>query len=88
MSYDFTTGINKAYGNNLILKGSKYCIYSGDVERDGIIDAADISTVDNGVIVLLKGRTQGDLNGDEIIDVSDLSIVENNSAANILIVRP
>ena len=86
--YDFTNSISKAYGNNLILKGSRYCLYSGDVNKDGIIDAADISEVDNGTILLLKGRTPTDVNGDDITDVSDLSIVDNNSTLFIEIIRP
>ena len=36
--YDFTSAQNKAYGNNLIQKGSKWCIYSGDVKSGWIVD--------------------------------------------------
>lgn len=88
MSYDITDNISKAYGNNLQLKGSKYCLYSGDVNKDGIIDASDLSEVDNGTILFLKGRNPADLNGDEVVDVSDLSIVDNNSNLNVAVIRP
>ncbi|MBK8381295.1 MAG: hypothetical protein IPL16_05265 [Ignavibacteria bacterium] len=88
MSYDITDNISKAYGNNLQIKGSKYCLYSGDVNKDGIIDASDLSEVDNGTILFLKGRNPSDLNGDEVVDVSDLSIVDNNSNLNVAVIRP
>lgn len=88
MSYDFTDNLSKAYGNNLQLKGNKYCFFSGDVNKDGVIDASDLSEVDNGTILLLKGRVPADLNGDEVVDVSDLSIVDNNSNLVVTIIRP
>lgn len=34
MTYDFTDSASKAYGNNLIQKSNKYCIFSGDVNKD------------------------------------------------------
>lgn len=78
LSYDFTTSISQAYGNNLVLKGIQYCIYSGDVDQDGIIDAADLSRVDNDAFNSLMGYLNTDLNGDNFIDASDLSITDNN----------
>lgn len=88
ISYDFTTGANKAYGNNLVLKGSKYCIYSGDTNQDGIIDGSDISVVENDAEILISGYVNTDLNGDGLVDGSDLSIVENNVALGISAILP
>jgi hypothetical protein len=31
LNYDFTSAVAQTYGSNLILNGTKYCIYSGDV---------------------------------------------------------
>ncbi|MBL8008845.1 MAG: hypothetical protein JNJ56_15090, partial [Ignavibacteria bacterium] len=45
--YDFTTAACQAFGCNQILKGTKYCIYSGDSNQDGIVDASDLSAVEN-----------------------------------------
>ena len=35
-------GADKAFGNNLLLKGNKYCLYSGDVNQDGFINLTDV----------------------------------------------
>ncbi|MBK8550557.1 MAG: hypothetical protein IPL53_05625 [Ignavibacteria bacterium] len=32
-SYNFTSAAAQAFGSNLILEGTKYCIYSGDLTR-------------------------------------------------------
>ncbi|MBK7254781.1 MAG: hypothetical protein IPI04_12980, partial [Ignavibacteria bacterium] len=42
MQYDFTTSSSQAYGNNLLLMGTKFTIYSGDINQDEIIDATDL----------------------------------------------
>ncbi|MBK6772201.1 MAG: hypothetical protein IPG78_08775 [Ignavibacteria bacterium] len=55
-NYDFTTAASQAFGNNLKLKGSKYCAYSGDINQDGIIDASDLIKVYNDSYVGLTGR--------------------------------
>jgi hypothetical protein len=79
MNYNFTTSQSQAFGNNLILKGSKYCIYSGDVNQDGIVDIGDISLIDNNVFSVTTGYNTSDLNGDNIVDISDLEIADNNA---------
>ncbi|MBE0571151.1 MAG: S8 family serine peptidase, partial [Ignavibacteriaceae bacterium] len=45
LTYDFTTAENKAYGNNLKLIGSKWCIYGGDVNQDGFVETTDMNLV-------------------------------------------
>ncbi len=88
LSYDFTNSITKAFGNNLILKGSKYSIFSGDVNQDGIIDASDLSLVDNAVFNAVMGYVNTDVNGDNFVDASDLSIVDNNVFRGVILMRP
>ncbi len=88
LSYDFITAANKAYGDNLILKGSKYCIYSGDVNQDGIIDASDLSVVDNDAYISASGYVNTDVDGDNFVDGSDLSIVDNNVLNSVAQIRP
>lgn len=80
-SYDFTSSDAQAYGNNLKLKGTKWCLISGDVDQDGIIDATDLSQVENEVSISVPGYSVTDLNGDFFTDASDISIVENNIGA-------
>ena len=45
LTYDFTTGSDKAYGNNLKLVGTKWCIYGGDVNQDGFVETTDLNLV-------------------------------------------
>ncbi|MFZ1322979.1 MAG: hypothetical protein WAT71_15585 [Ignavibacteria bacterium] len=77
--YDFTTGYSKAYGGNLILKGSEYCIYSGDVNNDNFIDGTDEGLIDNDILYSVSGYVNTDLNGDMAVDISDAAIAGNNS---------
>ena len=90
-SYDFTNSDVKAYGNNLALVDNspvKYAMYSGDVNKDQIIDAADVSIVDNAASVSLTGYVAADLTGDNLVDASDASIVDFNSLSSIMTLKP
>jgi photosystem II stability/assembly factor-like uncharacterized protein len=88
-NYDFTTSSSKAYGSNLKLKGSKYCIYSGDLNQSGFVDATELSMVENDAAQFVTGRlVLTDINGDEIVDASDYLIVDNNAYNFIGIIRP
>jgi len=86
--YDFTSSDAQAYGNNLKLKGTKWCIYSGDVDQDGIIDATDMSLVDNDAINPLSGYSITDLNGDYYTDATDVSVVDNNAFIQPSVMKP
>ena len=88
MNYDFTSTASKAYGSNMVLTGSKYCIYSGDVNQDGIVDASDLSTVENDANNSLDGYVSTDVTGDSFVDASDISIIENNSSLGISTAAP
>jgi len=88
-NYDFTTSSSQAYGNNLKLKGSKYCIYTGDLNQSGFIDATELSMVENDAANFITGRfVLTDLNGDEIVDASDYLIVDNNAYNFVGVIRP
>ncbi len=78
-NYDFTDSQSKAFGNNLTPKGGKYCIYSGDIDNDGIIDAGDVAIADNDAFGFVIGYNDSDVNGDLITDASDVQIVDNNA---------
>jgi hypothetical protein len=87
--YDFTNSLNSAYGSNLILKGNKYCIYSGDVNQDGVVDITDYSIIDNFAFNVATGlRIPSDLNADNIVDLTDLQIADNNVRNFIRVIRP
>jgi len=87
-NYNMSSSVSQAFGNNLVLEGSKYCIYSGDINKDNIIDAGDNSLVDNDAFNSLSGYVLSDVNGDLITDASDLSIVSNNADLNIVRITP
>ncbi|MBS1517315.1 MAG: right-handed parallel beta-helix repeat-containing protein [Bacteroidetes bacterium] len=88
MNYDFTTDSTKAYGNNLIKKGTKYCIFSGDVTRDGAVDLSDLSEIDNTAYNFTLGYLNTDLNADNLTDLTDLTIADNNAYFIITKVTP
>lgn len=72
----------------MILKGSKYCIFSGDLNRDGAIEGTDIALVDNAAFEFLTGYEVSDITGDGVIEGGDLSIIDNNSFSFIISVIP
>lgn len=88
VSYDFTSDSTKAYGNNEKKKGTKYCVYSGEIEKDGIIDVTDIIEVYADVVNVATGYLPADMNGDYITDVDDLLIVHNNSINVVNVIKP
>ena len=88
-NYDFTTSISQSYGDNLKLKGSKYCLYSGDVNQDGYIDLSDVVPINNDALIFLSGNyINTDLTADGIVDLTDLALGYNNSANFIRIRQP
>jgi len=83
LSYDFTTGSDKAYGNNLKLIGNKWCIYGGDVNQDGFVESTDVSLVFIDNVNGLSGYVNTDLNGDMFTEVEDLNIVYINNVLGV-----
>lgn len=88
LNYDFTSAASQAYGNNQILKGSKYCIYNGDINQDDIVDVSDILFVYNDASILASGYVNTDINGDMFVDVSDVILAYNNSVNIAQLIRP
>lgn len=87
-TFDFTSSASQAFGNNLVLKDGHYCIYSGNVNGDFIIDAEDVLEVDNAVFNYVGGNSMANLNGDNIVDIEDIAICDNNARAIRLVERP
>lgn len=79
MNYDFTTSAVQAFGSNLTQKGTKYCIFSGDINQDGIIDLNDMSAADNDSYNFAMGFLITDINGDNFVDIADIAVIENNA---------
>jgi hypothetical protein len=83
LSYDFTTAASQSYGSNMIQKGSEWCVYSGDMNQDGLVDSGDLGLVDNDNANYISGYVSADVNGDGIVDSGDLGIVDNNNAGYV-----
>ncbi|HMQ68516.1 MAG TPA: metallophosphoesterase [Ignavibacteria bacterium] len=88
MNVNFTLNTSQAYGNNLVLKGSKFCIYSGDVNKDGFIDLNDLVLIQNDASGFLSGYLLADINGDTSVDLQDVLISYNNSVNFVRELRP
>lgn len=88
VAYDFTSSRTRAYGNNLTLKGSRWTVFSGDVNNDGIVDLTDAINVYNDGLAGLTGYIITDLNGDNVVDLSDLLICFNNVGKFVIVVKP
>ncbi len=79
LNYNFTSSAAQAYGNNLILKYGKYSVYSGDMDRNKIIELEDQLIIFNDVNDFISGYDESDLNGDGIVDLIDLNLATKNS---------
>ena len=88
MSYDFTLSASQAYGTNQILKGSKYCIFNGDVNQDAVVDVSDIVVIYNDAGNFVSGYVSTDLTGNMFVDISDVVIAYNNSNNSVQLIRP
>lgn len=91
LTYNFTTAITKAFGDNMIQVDASpvgYAIYSGDVNQDGTIDASDLSDTDNNALAGLSGYVRTDVTGDDYVDAADVSVVDNNAFNSVSVIRP
>lgn len=83
MNYNFTTDSAKAYGSKLTKKGSKWCIYSGDVNQDGLINSADLQLIHDAAFNYSSSYLSTDITGDNFIDLNDLTVCDNNKFKNV-----
>ncbi|HMQ68515.1 MAG TPA: metallophosphoesterase [Ignavibacteria bacterium] len=88
MSYDFTNSVSKAYGNNMVYRGTEYCIFSGDQNQDGVIDLDDVINISNDAGSFLSGYVNSDLNGDGIVELSDELLAYNNTSGFVIRIIP
>ncbi len=58
----------------------KWCLFSGDVNQDQIIDLKDMTMVDNAIHNSASGYVVTDVNGDGIVNFDDIVIVNLNSS--------
>ncbi len=86
--FNIIDSASSAYGNNLKLMNSTYCIYSGDVNQDKIIDLTDVIMVYEDAINFTSGYNVTDINGDNFVNSEDLNIVYNNSVGFVRSITP
>jgi len=79
LDYDFTTAATQAYGDNqILLSTGQYAFYSGDVNKDFVVDFLDQVDMDNEVANFGFGYLATDLNGDGLVDFLDQITMDNN----------
>jgi hypothetical protein len=88
ISYNFTTGVGKAFGNNMVIVQGAASFFAGDVNLDYSVDGSDLSRVDNDASAFQTGYIPTDVNNDDIVDGTDAQIVDNNAANFVNLVRP
>ena len=84
LNYDFTSGQDKAYGNNLKFVNGTWCLFSGDVNQDGIIDNNDLNLVFTDNVNGVTGYLNSDLTGNTFTDVEDLNVVFTNKVLGVM----
>ncbi|MBK8550910.1 MAG: hypothetical protein IPL53_07565 [Ignavibacteria bacterium] len=80
LNYDFTSSASQAYGNNLVSVNGEYSIYTGDVDRNEIVDLSDLIQVFNDAGDFLTGYVVTDLNNDLAVDLTDVLYDFNNTS--------
>ena len=85
---DLTVSASSVYGSNLKNISGFYCIYSGDVNQDGSVDALDLIRIDNQAAQSGQGYINEDLNGDAVVDETDINISKNNVWEFVRIRKP
>jgi len=88
INYDFTSASSQAYFDNMILKGSKYCLYGGDVDQNGFINLTDVLSIYNDSYNFVIGNVSNDLTGDGIVDLHDMLIAGTNKNSFIRVRTP
>ncbi|MCX6246893.1 MAG: hypothetical protein NTW10_04095 [Bacteroidetes bacterium] len=100
LSYDYSTTISKAYGNNLkSLGGGVYGLYSGDLSsastpypaapvKDGVIDLLDNYYIYSSFLNGDYGYKVADLNGDGVVDLMDAYLAYTNFLLGIYAITP
>jgi hypothetical protein len=79
VSYDFSTSAAQAFGSNQKTIAGVNVVFGGDANGDGVVDALDLSQVENDANLFSGGYILTDLNGDGVVDALDLALAENNA---------
>lgn len=86
--FNFTTSQSQTFGNNSVLTLGRYCSYSGEINKDGVIDISDVALIDNDAFNFASGYIDTDVNGDNVADLTDLAFTSNNADNFVAVMRP
>ncbi len=81
LNFDFTSAKSQSYGSNSVSVGGKWCMFSGDVIKDGLIELSDLLEIYNNATSFASGYIVSDLTGEGTVDLSDILLVYNNSTS-------
>jgi hypothetical protein len=88
-SFSFITAASQAYGDNQILAGTRYCMFTGDVTQNGFVDQTDLLLIQTDADNFVTGiRIPTDLNGDSAVELRDLVRCYNNATLFAKVVSP
>jgi hypothetical protein len=89
-TYNFSSSAAQAFNSNMVLKGGKWCFYSGDMSavQDGNIDLIDYSLWETDYNNFETGYRLTDLSGDGNVDLIDYSIWEANYNNFVSVSKP
>lgn len=76
---DITQDSSSVLGMQMSKKGTVWCLYSGDLNQDGIIDFSDIRLMDNYLNENAAGYSTADVNGNGTVDYEDLLLIDANA---------
>lgn len=76
--YDFTTSINKYYGNSAWNNSNKYGMYAGETNYDNQITSTDFNIYKKDAADLTKAYKLADWNLDGLVDIEDYNLFLNN----------
>jgi hypothetical protein len=83
--YDFTTGLDKYYGNDAkLLKSGLYGMYSGDANFDGKINANDFNIYEEDSNNGISGYKISDFNIDGYVTALDFNLLAPNKRNSII----
>jgi hypothetical protein len=89
LSYDFSSNISQAYGNNMrALSNGVWGFYTGDINQDEAIDNSDLSDLFRDIELSAYGALSTDINGDGTVDNLDTDNFFLNIENSIYSIRP
>ncbi|NVO18905.1 MAG: hypothetical protein HXX13_04345 [Bacteroidetes bacterium] len=88
VDYDFSANASASFGNNVKNINGKYCLYTGDVDQDGLISPDDMQLLESQSSVFTSGYVCTDLNGDGLVDLEDMILIDENAANQVGKISP